>query len=92
LAAINTAQNQVSSDISLAQAAADQTIVQSRRAAEIETLKAESEAEGLKLLVKELETLKSSGGEAALKAYVRSARLALMDLTKSIYRKEQGLS
>jgi hypothetical protein len=32
LAAINTAHNQVSSDISLAQASADQKIVQSRRA------------------------------------------------------------
>ena len=40
LAAINTAHNHVSSDISLAQAAADQKIVQSRRAVEIETLKA----------------------------------------------------
>jgi hypothetical protein len=39
LAAINTAHNQVSSDISLAQAAADQRVVQSRRAVEIETLK-----------------------------------------------------
>jgi len=35
LAAINTAYNQVSSDISLAQAAADQKIVQSKRAVEI---------------------------------------------------------
>ena len=41
LAAINTAHNQVSSDISLAQASADQKIVQSRRAVEIETLKAQ---------------------------------------------------
>ena len=42
LAAINTAHNHVSSDISLAQAAADQKIVQSRRAVEIETLKAQA--------------------------------------------------
>ena len=54
LAAINTAHNQVSSDISLAQAAADQKIVQSKRAVEIETLKAQSETEGLNLLAKEL--------------------------------------
>jgi len=40
LAAINTAHNQVSSDISLATAAADQHIVESKRAVEIETLKA----------------------------------------------------
>jgi regulator of protease activity HflC (stomatin/prohibitin superfamily) len=45
LAAINTAYNQVSSDISLAQAAADQKIVQSKRAVEIETLKAQAEVE-----------------------------------------------
>src|SRR5262249_45631686 len=43
LAAINTAHNQVSSGISLARAAADQTIVQSRRAVEIETLNAQAE-------------------------------------------------
>jgi regulator of protease activity HflC (stomatin/prohibitin superfamily) len=47
LAAINTAHNQVSSDISLAQAAADQKIVQSKRAVEIETLKAQAEIEPL---------------------------------------------
>jgi regulator of protease activity HflC (stomatin/prohibitin superfamily) len=88
LAAINTAHNQVSSDISLAQAAADQKSVQSKRAVEIETLKAESETEGLNLLVRELEALKKRGGEAALKAYVRNARLALLDQTRSIYRSE----
>ena len=86
LAAINTAHNQVSSDISLAQAAADQKIVQSKRAVEIETLKAESETEGLNLLAKELEALKERGGETALKAYVRNAKLALLDQTKSIYK------
>jgi len=86
LAAINTAHNQVSSDISLAQAAADQKIVQSKRAVEIETLKAESETQGLHLLAKELEALKERGGEAALKAYVRNAKLALLDQTKSIYK------
>src|SRR5574338_587655 len=48
LAAINTAHNQVSSDISLAQASADQKIVQSRRAVEIETLKAQAEVAPLK--------------------------------------------
>ncbi len=42
LAAINTAHNQVSSDISLAQAGADQKIEQSKRAVEIETLKAQA--------------------------------------------------
>jgi regulator of protease activity HflC (stomatin/prohibitin superfamily) len=88
LAAINTAHNQVSSDISLAQAAADQKIVQSKRAVEIETLKAQSETEGLNLLAQELSALKKKGGKAALKAYLRNARLALFDQTKSIYKSE----
>ena len=57
LAAINTAHNQVSSDISLAQAAADQKIEQSKRAVEIETLKAQAEMEPLRLLAAELAEL-----------------------------------
>lgn len=89
LAAINTAHNQVSSDISLAQAAADQKIVQAKRALEIETLKAESETEGIKLLAKELEELKERGNIDALDAYVKNARLSLLDQTKSIYKSEK---
>ena len=88
LAAINTAHNQVSSDISLAQAAADQKIVQSKRAVEIETLKAQSETEGLNLLAKELEALKKRGGIAALEAYIRNAKVSLLDQTAAIYKSE----
>lgn len=77
LAAINTAHNQVSSDISLAQAAADQKIVQSRRAVEIETLKAQAEVEPLRRLAAQLGDLKAKGGSTGLKAYVRNVRLAL---------------
>lgn len=88
LAAINTAHNQISSDISLAQAAADQKIVQAKRVLEIETLKAESETEGIKLLASELESLKKHGGKVALNAYVKNAKLALLDQTKSIYKAE----
>lgn len=88
LAAINTAHNQISSDISLAHAAADQRIVESKRAVEIETLKAEGETEGIKLLAKELEALKKLGGTRALDAYVRNTKLALLDQTKSIYKTE----
>lgn len=77
LAAINTAHNQVSSDISLATAAADQRIVESRRAVEIETLKAEAEVEPLRRLAAELGELKRNGGEAAMNAYLRNAKLAL---------------
>lgn len=77
LAAINTAYNQVSSDISLAQASADQKLVQSRRAVEIETLKAQAEVEPLRALSQQLAGLKAQGGSAALAAYVRSVRLKL---------------
>jgi regulator of protease activity HflC (stomatin/prohibitin superfamily) len=76
LAAINTAYNQVSSDISLAQASADQTIVQSRRAVEIETLKAHAEVEPLRALAAQLAELKRSGPDV-LPAYVRNVRLNL---------------
>jgi regulator of protease activity HflC (stomatin/prohibitin superfamily) len=77
LAAINTAHNQVSSDISLAQAAADQKIVSSRRAVEIETLKAQAEVEPLRALAGQLKILKSSGGDA-IPIYVKNARLSLL--------------
>ncbi|GAB4248473.1 MAG: SPFH domain-containing protein [Candidatus Methylacidiphilales bacterium] len=76
LAAINTAHNQVSSDISLAQAAADQKIVQSKRAVEIETLKAQAEVEPLRWLASQLAELRKSGPDA-LSAYLRNIRLAL---------------
>ena len=76
LAAINTAYNQVSSDISLAQAAADQKIVQSKRAVEIETLKAQAEVEPLNSLAAQLTELKKTGS-GALQAYVRNVRLTL---------------
>jgi regulator of protease activity HflC (stomatin/prohibitin superfamily) len=77
LAAINTAHNQVSSDISLAQAKADQTIVQSRRAVEIETLKAQAEAEPLRLLAAQLLDLKNKSG-GSLDLYLRNVKLNVM--------------
>ena len=76
LAAINTAYNQVSSDISLAQASADQKIVQSRRAVEIETLKALAEVEPLSAMAEQLAVLKKSG-PGVLLAYLRNVRLKL---------------
>jgi regulator of protease activity HflC (stomatin/prohibitin superfamily) len=76
LAAINTAHNSVSSDISLAQASSDQKIVQSKRAVEIETLKAQAEVEPLKQLAAQLTELKGSGPEA-LDIYQRNVRLSL---------------
>ncbi len=76
LAAINTAYNQVSSDISLAQAGADQKLVQSKTAVEIETLKAQAEVEPLKTLADQLRQLHKSGPDA-LPAYLRNVRLKL---------------
>jgi len=83
LAAINTAHNHVSSDISLAQAGADQKIVQSRRAVEIETLKAEAEVEPLTALSAQLSLLKGSG-PGALQAYLRNIRLALFSKASQV--------
>ena len=84
LAAINTAHNQVSSDISLAQAAADQRVVQSRRAVEIETLKAQAEVEPVKALAAQLAALKSAGPNT-LSAYLRNVKLALFDKAHQVY-------
>lgn len=78
LAAINTAHNQVSSEISLAQAAADQKIVQSKRAVEIETLKAQAETEPLERLADQLGELRKNGA-GVLPAYVRNVKLKLFD-------------
>ena len=76
LAAINTAHNHVSSDISLAHAGADQKIVQSKRAVEIETLKAQGEVEPLTRLAEQLADLKRNGPRA-LPSYLRNVRLRL---------------
>ncbi|MEO8429015.1 MAG: SPFH domain-containing protein, partial [Verrucomicrobiota bacterium] len=84
LAAINTAYNHVSSEISLAQAAADQKIVQSRRAVEIETLKAQAEVEPLTSLAAQLTELKRSG-PGALLAYVRNVRLRLFEQAQQVF-------
>ncbi len=84
LAAINTAHNQVSSDISLAQASADQRVVQSRRAVEIETLRAQAEVEPVKSLAAELAAL-HLGGPHVLDAYLRNVRLALYDKAQQVY-------
>lgn len=85
LAAINTAHNQVSSDISLAQAAADQKIVQSKRAVEIETLNAQAEVEPLVALSEQLTALQKSG-PGALQSYLRNVRLKLYGRAHQIVR------
>jgi regulator of protease activity HflC (stomatin/prohibitin superfamily) len=78
LAAINTAHNEVHADISLAKAQADQTIEQSKRAVEIETLKAEAEVEPLLAMNEQLRILQA-GGADVLDAYLRNVRLALYE-------------
>lgn len=85
LAAINTAYNQVSSDISLAQASADQQIVQSRRAVEIETLKARSEIEPLQAMADQLAELKKSG-DGVLRSYLRNLKLQLYKKADRVIR------
>ncbi len=83
LAAINTAYNEVSSDISLAQASADQKIVQSKRAVEIETLKAQAEVQPLIAMAEQLGDLKKNGS-GALDAYIRNVRLKLYNEAKTV--------
>lgn len=76
LAAINTAHNHVSSEISLARAEADQKIVQSKRAVDIETLNAQAEVEPLLALAGQLSALKKNAPDA-LELYKRNIRLQL---------------
>jgi len=87
LAAINTAQNNVSSEVSLARAAADQRIVLSRRAVEIETLNAQAEVQPLAALASQLTQL-SATRSAALRAYVRNVRLELYAKAKRVILEE----
>ncbi len=89
LAAINTAHNQVSSDISLAQAAADQKIEQSKRAVEIETLHAQAEVEPLRQLSAQLTDLKKSGDDA-LDSYLRNVRLTLYSRAQQVILEEKS--
>lgn len=85
LAAINTAHNEVSADISVAQAMADQKIEQSKRAVEIETMRAEAEAEPLTKLAEKLWLLKQAGA-GALDAYLANARLDLLAKAQHVIR------
>jgi regulator of protease activity HflC (stomatin/prohibitin superfamily) len=83
LAAINTAHNEVSSEISLAKAQADQTIVQSKRAVEIETLRAQAEVEPLVSVAEQLRTLKEKGS-GVLDAYLRNVKLGLYGKAQNV--------
>ncbi len=83
LAAINTTHNEVSSQISLAQAGADQRIVQSKRAVEIETLKAQAEVQLLDKMATQLGEIKA-GDKKTLASYLRNVRLSLLTKAKRI--------
>lgn len=83
LAAINTAYNNVSSEISLAKASADQTIVLSRRAVEIETLKVQAEVEPLVALARQLKDLKKAGPDV-LQNFVRNVKINMYQKAKRI--------
>ncbi len=88
LAAISTAHNEVGADISVAQAMADQKIEQSKRAVEIETMRAEAEAEPLRQLAEKLWLLKQSG-DGALEAYLANARLDLLAKADQVIRSDR---
>jgi hypothetical protein len=83
LAAINTAHNEVSAELSLAQALADQKIEESKRAVEIETMKAQAEVQPLLRLSEQLRQLKQQGPRV-LEAYRRNARLSLLSKARRI--------
>ena len=85
LAAINTAHNAVGAEVSLAQAAADQKLVQSRRAVEINTLNSQAEVEPLVQLAQQLADLKKNGGSGVLNAYVRNVKLTLFSKAKNAF-------
>ncbi len=83
LAAINTANNEVSAEISSAQAGADQRIVESKKAVEIQTMKAQAEIEPLRWLAEQLRQLKAGGAEA-IGGYLRNVRLDLYSRARHI--------
>jgi len=76
LAAINTAHNEVFSEVSVAQALADQRIEESKRAVEIQTMNAEAEVQPLRWLGEQLRHLRDSGPDA-IAGYLRNVRLDL---------------
>jgi len=84
LAAINTAHNEVSSEVSVAQALADQRIEESKRAVEIQTMKAEAEVEPLRWLADQLRILRQSGPDA-IPGYLRNVRLDLFERARRIF-------
>ena len=84
LAAITTAHNEVSADLSVARAMADQKIEESKRAVEIETMRAEAEVQPLQRLSEQLSALQSQGS-GVLGAYRRNVRLQLFERAKKAF-------
>jgi len=84
LAAINTAHNEVSSELSIAQALADQRIEESKKAVEIQTMKAEAEVEPLRWLAEQLRLLRESGPEA-IPGYLRNVKLDLFQRVRQVF-------
>ena len=72
-----------------AQASADQKIVQSKTAVEIETLKAQAEVQLLKQLAQQLVTLKKNGPDA-LKLYLRNVKLKLFNQAQRVVLEAQS--
>ncbi len=85
LAAINTAHNSVGAEVSLAQASADQKIVQSLRAVEIESLNSQAEVEPLLQLATQLADIKRNGGGGVLRAYLRNVKLSLYGRARAAF-------
>jgi regulator of protease activity HflC (stomatin/prohibitin superfamily) len=83
LSAINTAHNEVSSHISLAQANADQRIEQSKKAVEIEMNRAQAEVQPIRWMAEQIGALKRIGPNA-LPAYLRNVRLELFSKAKRV--------
>ncbi len=77
LSAINSTRNQVAADISTARADSEQQITMSARAVEIATNNAQAEVAPLRELAGTLAKIKSEGGSACLRAYIRNLRSPL---------------
>ena len=77
LSAINSTRNQVAADISTARADAEQQITMSDRAVEIARNNAEAEVAPLRELAGILSKIKTEGGAAALRTYLRNMRVPL---------------
>jgi regulator of protease activity HflC (stomatin/prohibitin superfamily) len=84
LSAINSTRNQVAADISTARADAEQQITMSKRAVEIATNNAQAEVAPLKELAATLGQIKSEGGPAALRAYIRNMRVPMLKRARRI--------